>query len=68
MNFNNKSIITCADTIITCVGTSGLEFSCYGIPAILEGQNHYTGYGICDEPSSIQEYRELLNNLEAKPL
>ena len=54
MNFNNKSIITCADTIITCVGTSGLEFSCYGIPAILGGQNHYTGYGICDEPSSTR--------------
>lgn len=62
-DFNTKSIIKCADAIITVHGTAGLEFSCFGIPVILTGKPFYSSFGFTTEPSTINEYIEILNTL-----
>jgi hypothetical protein len=63
-SFNSASIPVLADSIITCAGTAGLEFSAFGIPAIITAGNSYSNYSICYEPSSKTEYDQLLKNIE----
>ena len=55
-SFNTLSLKHIAHAIVTCIGTAALEFSCFGIPAIVAGDNHFTGYGICEEPKDISGY------------
>ncbi len=62
-DFNAASLKNVADGIVTCMGTAGLEFSCFGVPGVLAGENHYSGYGICHEPVDIPSYEELLLKL-----
>jgi hypothetical protein len=47
---------------VTIRGTSGLELAIQGLPVILAGQAHYGGKGFTYEPSSREEYVELLRN------
>jgi hypothetical protein len=62
--FNQASVPVLADVIITCAGTAGLEFSAFGIPAIIAANNSYSGYGICKEPLNIDGYLQMLNQIE----
>jgi len=62
-DFNTNSIKDIADCILTAQGTAGLEFSCFGIPAITVGKGYYSGFGIATEPSTKEEYFTLLNNI-----
>lgn len=62
-DFNTKSVVNCADAIITVHGTAGLEFSCFGIPVILAGKPFYSSFGFTIEPRTINDYIEILNNL-----
>ncbi len=69
-SFNPSSLRYVGHAIVTCLGTAGLEFSCFGIPAVLAADNHYSGFGICYEPQTYEAYRELLENVidSVKPL
>jgi hypothetical protein len=58
--FNQASVPMLADAIVTCAGTAGLEFAAFGIPAIIAAGNSYSGFGICLEPKSRDEYLETL--------
>jgi len=62
--FNQASVPHVADAIVTCAGTAGLEFSAFGIPAIIAARNSYSGFGICYEPESIKDYQDLLKNVD----
>ncbi len=62
-NFNTACIKDIAHAVITCIGTAGLEFSCFGIPAILGGINHYSSYGITINNDSLADYRSSLLNI-----
>jgi len=62
-SFNSSSLRYIAHAIVTCLGTAGLEFSCFGIPAVIAGDNWYSGQGICYEPRTYQAYKELLENI-----
>ena len=68
--FNSSSLCYIAHAVVTCLGTAGLEFSCFGVPAIIAGDNWYSGQGICYEPQTYQAYRKLLENVinSVKPL
>jgi len=61
--FSSASLRHVALAIVTCVGTAGLEFSCFGVPAVLAGENHFSGLGICYEPKTYKEYEETLKNI-----
>lgn len=64
-NFNTASILEVADAIITCTGTAGLEFSCFGIPVILAGKPFYSDFGFTYESQTIQEYYNHLKNISS---
>jgi len=62
-DFNTKSIKNIADVLVTVQGKSGLEFSCFGIPAIITSQASYSGFGFTIEPKTVNEYFDLLKNI-----
>ena len=62
-DFNARSIRDVADAIVTCAGTAGLEYACYGIPCILAGEATYSGFGFAIEPLSAGEYAKELRRV-----
>jgi len=62
-SFNSSSLRHIAHAVVTCLGTAGLEFSCFGVPAIIAADNWYSGQGICYEPQTYQAYRGLLESI-----
>lgn len=63
-DFKNSSAIGVAKAIVTVHGTAGLEFSCYGIPSILAGAAHFSGFGFTLEPVSITNYKTMLSKVD----
>ena len=66
-DLNTNCIKELADCIVTGQGTAGLEFSCFGIPAITAGKGYYSGFDIALEPRSKEEYFEWLENASKLP-
>jgi len=59
-DFNAASIRHIGHAIVTCIGTAGLEYACFGIPCVLAGESPYTGYDFTREPADRDSYfREL---------
>lgn len=52
-----------ADGIVTCMGTAGQEFACFGIPVVIAAQACYAGLGFTIEPKTIEEYVKVLRNI-----
>lgn len=50
------------DGAVTVYGTAGLELACLGKPVIVAGHAHYSRKGFTHDPSSQQEYYELLHS------
>ena len=53
-----------SDIIVTSHGSVGVEYPCFGIPSIICGDAFYSGIGFTNEPKTIPEYFEILNNIE----
>ena len=51
--------------MITAFGTPASEFAYFGIPAICIYNNPYTAYNFTKTANSIEEYKHILNNLDA---
>jgi hypothetical protein len=66
-DLNTKSIKDIADAIITVQGKSGVEFSCFGIPAVVTSLASYSGFGVAVEPKTIDEYVDILRNIQKLP-
>ena len=68
-NISTASIPNLANAIVTCAGTSALEFIPCGIPGIVGCKNDYTGHGLCIEPDNFEEYKNVLQNIgsQSKP-
>ena len=64
IDMSTASIKDIADVILTVRGTSGLEFSTFGIPVLNAGRGSYSGYEFNIEPNSIDEYKEHLDNID----
>ncbi|OGZ33181.1 MAG: hypothetical protein A2V69_01475 [Candidatus Portnoybacteria bacterium RBG_13_40_8] len=59
---DTRSLIYCADLIVTCTGSAGFELPAMGaIPSITAGDNRYTKLGFVLEPETKKEYFEILN-------
>lgn len=64
-SFNSRSLLNCADTVITVLGTAGMEFAALGaIPSILAGVSYYSGFGFTIEPKNQDEYFKTLDSIE----
>ena len=63
-SLNSASLQHIAHSIVTCIGTAGLEFSCFGIPAIIGGDNHYSEFKIAIKPATKEEYKNQLQKID----
>ena len=64
-DFNARSLRYVADTVVTCIGTAGLEYAALGKPALLAGRGPYSGFGFTHEPATIDEYERLLRSVDS---
>lgn len=63
-DFNAASLPVLASAVVTCTGTTGLEYSALGIPCVLGGgSSGYGGLGLTIEPRSVDEYVAALRNV-----
>jgi hypothetical protein len=62
-DFSTASIKNLADVIVTCQGTVGLEFACFGIPVVLAGEAFYSNLGFTEEPADRESYFRQLENI-----
>ena len=66
-DINTQSLFPIVDYALTVNGTVGMEFPCYGVPALLAGTGRYDGRGFTMEPRTREEYFEALRNLHKMP-
>jgi len=62
-NIHPSSILNFAHCVLTEHGNAGLEYSCYGIPAIITGDASYYRIGFAYEPKNIREYQNLIKDI-----
>jgi len=63
-DINTYSLFSFIDYGLTVRGTIGMELPCFGIPVITAGTGRYSGHGFTIEPTSIEEYGNILLNLQ----
>lgn len=62
---DTRSLIYCADLIVTCLGSAGFELPAMGaIPSIAAGDNPYTKLNFVLEPKTKTEYFEILDKAD----
>lgn len=66
-DFNGASLRHIAHAIVTCIGTAGLEYSCFGVPCVLAGESPFSGYGFTIEPGDSAAYAETLRTIAGLP-
>ena len=67
---DTRSLIYCADLVVTCAGSAGFELPAMGgVPSLTAGDNFSTGLGFALEPKTKKEYFQILSNAQnIKPL
>lgn len=63
-NISTASLKDVADVLVTVCGTAGTEFPCFGIPVISCGKAFYTGFGYTNTPSTMEEYIQMLSDVD----
>ena len=62
---NTRSLIACADLVVTCMGSAGFEIPAIGgVPSVTAGDNFYTGLGFALEPKNKEEYLKILSQAD----
>jgi capsular polysaccharide biosynthesis protein len=62
-DINTRSFFDCADVVVTCGGTCGVEFPCFGVPVIVAARPPYSGFPHIHRPASREEYYAVLDNI-----
>ncbi len=63
-DISTEAILDVSDFVITVTGTVGIEAAVKGIKTIVAGKAWYSGFGFTADPESIEEYKEMLSNIE----
>lgn len=61
------SIRETADAIVTVQGSAALEFSCFGIPAVVSGKAYYSDFGFTYDVQTVEEHLALLRRVRTLP-
>jgi len=62
---DTRSLIYCADLVVTCLGSAGFELPAMGgVPSVTAADNFYTGLGFALEPKNQTEYFALLSQAD----
>jgi hypothetical protein len=62
-DINSKSLMNIVDSMITCGGTSGMEYAYHGVPVIIASSPPYGGFNFVNKASNRNHYHELLNSV-----
>jgi len=62
-DFNAASVAKIANSVVTCQGTVGLEYSSLGTPCLLAGESPYSGLGFSLEPQTVADYERQLRRI-----
>jgi len=62
-NINTKSLFNFIDAIVTCGGTAGMEFPCYGVPALIAAKPAYAYFSYIKSPDTLSKYYFELDNI-----
>jgi hypothetical protein len=65
---NTYDLIDSAHLGLVYTSTAGLEMAMRGVPVITAGQTHYRGKGFTDDPASLTEYFDRLEQRLAEPV
>lgn len=55
-NVNTKSLFNSVDVVLTCGGTAGMEFPCYGVPVLVAAKPPYASFPYIRSPNILSEY------------
>lgn len=66
-DINTQSLFPVVDYVLTVMGTVGMEFPCYGVPAVLAGTGRYHGRGFTVDHDSVEAYWATLRHLHHLP-
>ncbi|MBN1566183.1 MAG: hypothetical protein JXA10_20260 [Anaerolineae bacterium] len=66
-DINTSSLFQVVDYVLTVNGTVGMEFPCYGVPALLAGTGRYDHRGFTLDSASKEEYFVQLTTLHTVP-
>ena len=55
-DINTVSLMNVVDVLVTCGGTAGMEFACFGVPSVLAANPPYSKLGFTQNSTSIGEY------------
>lgn len=61
-DINTKSLFECVDVLVTCGGTAGMEFPCYGVPVVVGARPPYAYEPYVVRSATRQQY---FQNLDA---
>jgi hypothetical protein len=64
---STRSLFPLVDYVLTVNGTVGMEFPCFGVPAVVAGTGRYSGRGFTIDPPSREEYFATLRRLHEVP-
>jgi len=64
---NTYDLVNAADVGLVFTTTVGMEMAMIGLPVIVTGQTHYRGKGFTIEPSSWDQYFEILEKVISDP-
>lgn len=62
-DINTESLIKSVDAMVTCGGTSGMEFPCYGVPVLLAAKPSYSTFPYVVCPQTKEDYYVELNRI-----
>jgi len=62
---NTRSLFNVVDSVITCGGTAGAEFPCFGVPVLLAAGAAYDELGYVRRARTVDEYESELDRLQA---
>lgn len=67
-HINNSVLAEYADCFVTVNGSPGLEMAAVGASVVLAGESRYSGLGIAFEPTSPNEYFDIVLNVALQKL
>jgi hypothetical protein len=66
-DINTRSFFDCADAVVTCGGTCGMEFPCFGVPVVVAARPPYSGFSFITRSATRQEYFSTLDSIHRIP-
>ena len=64
---NTRALFGIAAAVVTCGGTAGMEFPCFGVPVIVAARPPYADLGYVHCPADLESYAALLDRIDLLP-